>query len=62
MVARCLVGGCSWVAEDHLSSVLEVRVEEHRLEKHLWVKPGRLAVFERDALEVIQDGQTASWL
>lgn len=42
--------------------MLEVRVEEHRLEKHLWVKPGRLAVFERDALEVIQDGQTASWL
>lgn len=42
MVARCLVGGCSWNAEANGAVELEVAVEAHRREFHTWVAVGKL--------------------
>lgn len=53
MKAICLVGGCSWESEDEHSIPLEILAEDHRAEKHFWVKPGRVHRFildeEKDA-------------
>lgn len=40
-----------------MTTALEVQVEAHRGDRHFWVKPGRLAVFDRDVLEMIADEQ-----
>lgn len=46
MIVRCLVGGCGWHEEGDLSVLLEKAAEDHRAEKHLWVKPGRVHRFD----------------
>ena len=45
MKAICLVGGCSWSEENEHSVPLEKSVEKHRVEKHDWVRPGKLHRF-----------------
>lgn len=41
MLARCLVGGCSWVCRDESGVQLALAAELHRAEFHEWCKPGR---------------------
>ncbi len=40
LIVRCLVGGCGWTHPPGRGAL--TAVEEHRREKHDWVKPGRL--------------------
>lgn len=46
MIVRCWVGGCDWHEEGPLSVPLVKAAEDHRAEKHLWVKPGRIHRFD----------------
>lgn len=55
MKAKCWVGGCDWEMEDEHSVPLDIAAEDHRADKHFWVKPGRVHRIILDPVEPVEE-------